>query len=141
MRRLLSSMHVELPASPQRPRPVADRGGEDRGAGPARDARPRAPRRPPRLPPLLGRRAPGLPYAFADFINPRGTEIAQLYKERFEPSDTLPTSRQMVAVWALAADTDEEAERLASSSQMAMRMLRQGRLIPVPPVETALRFL
>ena len=28
----------------------------------------------------------GLPYAFADFINPRGAEIARTYLERFEPS-------------------------------------------------------
>jgi alkanesulfonate monooxygenase SsuD/methylene tetrahydromethanopterin reductase-like flavin-dependent oxidoreductase (luciferase family) len=44
-------------------------------------------------------------------------------------------------VWAIAADTDEEAERLAYSSRMAMAMLRRGRLIAVPPVETAERFL
>ena len=45
-----------------------------------------------------------------------------------------------MSVWAIAADTDEEAVRLASSSRMAMSMLRQGRLIAVPPVETALRY-
>jgi alkanesulfonate monooxygenase SsuD/methylene tetrahydromethanopterin reductase-like flavin-dependent oxidoreductase (luciferase family) len=46
-----------------------------------------------------------------------------------------------VAVWAICAETDEEAQRLASSSRMTLRLLRQGRLIPVPPVEKALRFL
>jgi alkanesulfonate monooxygenase SsuD/methylene tetrahydromethanopterin reductase-like flavin-dependent oxidoreductase (luciferase family) len=44
-------------------------------------------------------------------------------------------------VWAIAAGTDEEAQRLAYSSRMAMAMLRRGRLIPVPPVEKAERFL
>jgi len=44
-------------------------------------------------------------------------------------------------VWAIAADSEEEAVALASSSRMAMSMLRQGRLIPVPPVEKALRYL
>jgi len=83
----------------------------------------------------------GLPYAFADFINPGGAEIAGLYRERFDSSVRLPAARTVVAAWALAADTDEEAERLASSSRMAMAMLRRGRLIQVPPVETALRFL
>ena len=39
------------------------------------------------------------------------------------------------------ADSDAEAERLASSARMAMKMLRRGRLIPVPPVGQALRFL
>jgi alkanesulfonate monooxygenase SsuD/methylene tetrahydromethanopterin reductase-like flavin-dependent oxidoreductase (luciferase family) len=44
-------------------------------------------------------------------------------------------------VWAIAADSDEEAERLASSIAMSFAMLRQGRPIPVPPPEKALRFL
>jgi luciferase family oxidoreductase group 1 len=83
----------------------------------------------------------GLPYAFADFINPRGAEVAALYRDHFTPSDRLGAPRVAVAAWAICADSDEEAERLAASSRMAMRMLRRGRLIPVPPVETALRFL
>jgi luciferase family oxidoreductase group 1 len=83
----------------------------------------------------------GLPYAFADFINSDGARIAELYRERFEGAERLPTPRTAVAVWAIAADTDEEAERLAYSSRMAMTMLRRGRLIPVPPVEKAERFL
>jgi luciferase family oxidoreductase group 1 len=83
----------------------------------------------------------GLPYAFADFINPDGAEIAALYRERFEPSDRLAAPRVAVASWSLAADTDDEAHRLASSSRMAMALLRQGRLIAIPPVEKALRFL
>jgi luciferase family oxidoreductase group 1 len=83
----------------------------------------------------------GLPYAFADFINPAGAEIAALYRERFDATVRLQAQRTAVAVWALAADSDEEAEALASSAKMAMAMLRRGRLIQVPPVETALRFL
>jgi luciferase family oxidoreductase group 1 len=76
-----------------------------------------------------------LPYAFADFINPNGAEIARSYRER---ADTPHTA---VGVWAIAADTDEEAERLASSIAMGMAMLRQNRPIPVPPPEKALRYL
>jgi luciferase family oxidoreductase group 1 len=83
----------------------------------------------------------GLPYAFADFINSEGAQIASMYRERFMDSERLPAPRTAVAVWAIAADTDEEAERLSYSSRMAMTMLRRGRLIPVPPVETAERFL
>jgi luciferase family oxidoreductase group 1 len=83
----------------------------------------------------------GLPYAFADFINPNGAEIAALYRERFDTTLRLQAQRTAVAVWALAADSDEEAERLAASAKMAMAMLRRGRLIAVPPVETAVRFL
>ncbi len=84
----------------------------------------------------------GLPYAFADFINSDGgVEIARIYRERFADSERLPAPSTAVAVWAIAADSEEEAQRLAYSSRMAMAMLRRGRLIPVPPVEKAERFL
>jgi luciferase family oxidoreductase group 1 len=83
----------------------------------------------------------GLPYAFADFINPNGSGTAERYREDFEPSERLGTPRVAVAVWAICAETDEEAQRLASSSRMTFTLLRQGRLIPVPPPEKALRFL
>src|SRR5215207_7288276 len=84
----------------------------------------------------------GMPYAFADFINSKdGAGIVQLYRERFADSARLETPRTAVAVWAIAAETEEEAQRLSYSSRMAMAMLRRGRLIAVPPVETAERFL
>jgi luciferase family oxidoreductase group 1 len=83
----------------------------------------------------------GLPYSFADFINPDGAEIARIYRERFESGKRLDAPRVSVGAWALCADTDDEAARLAASARMAMKMLRRGRLIPVPPVEKALRFL
>ena len=83
----------------------------------------------------------GLPYAFADFINPNGADIARLYREHFTPSRDLQATRTAVAVWALCAPSDDEAEFLASSSRMSMRMLREGRLIAVPPPERAVEFL
>jgi alkanesulfonate monooxygenase SsuD/methylene tetrahydromethanopterin reductase-like flavin-dependent oxidoreductase (luciferase family) len=83
----------------------------------------------------------GLPYAFADFINPRGREIAAHYRESFRPSAELAAPRTLVCSWVICADTDEEAERLSASGRMAFKLLRQGRLIQVPPVEKALRFL
>jgi luciferase family oxidoreductase group 1 len=82
-----------------------------------------------------------LPYAFADFINPEGAEIAAMYRERFEPTEESPVARTAVAAWVLCADTDEEARRLASSSRMSMMLLRRNQLIPVPPPERALEFL
>jgi luciferase family oxidoreductase group 1 len=82
----------------------------------------------------------GLPYVFADFINPAGAEIAQLYRERFVPSRRRAEPYVGVALSVVCAETDEEAERLAASARMAMTLLRQGRLLPVPPVETAVAF-
>jgi luciferase family oxidoreductase group 1 len=83
----------------------------------------------------------GLPYVFADFINPQGAAIAQRYRAEFSASKRCPEPRTIVAVWALAAESDAEAERLSSSHRMAMRLFLSGTLIPVPAVDTALRFL
>ena len=83
----------------------------------------------------------GLPYAFADFINPAGAEIAALYRDQFTPSSELAEPRVMVAVSAISADTSEAAERLASSMRMAITFLRSGSSIPIPTPETALEFL
>ncbi|HJS96636.1 MAG TPA: LLM class flavin-dependent oxidoreductase [Solirubrobacteraceae bacterium] len=83
----------------------------------------------------------GLPYAFADFINAEGSEIAKLYRERFEPSRDLQASRTAVAVWALAAPTEDEAVYLSTSSRMSFTLLRRNQLIPVPPPEKAVEFL
>jgi luciferase family oxidoreductase group 1 len=83
----------------------------------------------------------GLPYAFADFINPSGAEIAKRYRQSFRPSPSRSAPEVIAAVWAICADTDAEAERLASSADMAFALLHTGKLIPVPPVEEALRFL
>jgi luciferase family oxidoreductase group 1 len=84
----------------------------------------------------------GLPYAFADFINPRGAEIAALYRERFaehEHSGLHP--RVAVGVWVICAETDEEAHRLAASGRMTFTLLRRGQPIAVPSPEIAVEFL
>jgi luciferase family oxidoreductase group 1 len=84
----------------------------------------------------------GIPYAFADFINPGGAEIAGVYRSRFGDGDRrLVAPTTAVAAWVLCADSDEEAQRLAASSRMSMTLLRRGELIPVPPVEKAVAFL
>ena len=83
----------------------------------------------------------GLPYAFADFINPGGAEIAKLYRERFQPERELKAPRTAVAAWVLCAETDEQAQHLAASSRMTLTMLRRNELIPVPPPEKAIEFL
>ncbi len=83
----------------------------------------------------------GLPYAFADFINPAGAEIAAVYRRRFAAGERLRKPSTAIAVWALCAESTEEAVRLAASSRMAFTLLRRGRLIKVPPPEKALRFL
>lgn len=83
----------------------------------------------------------GLPYVFADFINPRGADFMRRYRQQFRPAEQAPVPRAMVAAWAICADSDEEAQRLSLSFRMMMTMLYRGRSIPVPPIERAERFL
>src|SRR5689334_2258715 len=68
----------------------------------------------------------GLPYAFADFINPDGAGIARHYRETFTAHGQPASSpRVVVGAWALCADTDAEAQRLAASSRMAFTLFVQ----------------
>ncbi len=82
----------------------------------------------------------GLPYAFAWFITDgQGADDAMaIYRESFKPSATLARPHATVCVWALAADTDEEAWHLFES-RARWRMDRNvGRLGPLlPPSEAA----
>jgi luciferase family oxidoreductase group 1 len=77
----------------------------------------------------------GLPYIFADFINREGAEIAQGYRSLCKKPYV------GVALWAICADTDEEAQALSASMRMMMVMLFRGQLIEVPTVERAQAFL
>jgi luciferase family oxidoreductase group 1 len=82
----------------------------------------------------------GLPYCFADFINPRGAPNADVYRRSFVPSERLADPRVTIGVRAVVAETEAEAERLATSWRMAFDLLRRGRLIAVPPPEKAQRY-
>lgn len=79
----------------------------------------------------------GLPYCIADFINADALPLADLYRQHFTPSQRCPAPRLTVAVWAIAAETREAAERLASPSRMMFAHLVRGQLIGVPTVEEA----
>jgi luciferase family oxidoreductase group 1 len=85
----------------------------------------------------------GLPYMFADFINPFSEQLAATYRERWAAAGHGggPGPRVGVAVWAICAETEDEARYLAAPWQMAFRMLRQGEPIKVPTPETALDYL
>jgi luciferase family oxidoreductase group 1 len=61
----------------------------------------------------------GLPYAYAYFFSDgRGVEDAlRLYRENFRPSPQCAQPKATICIWALAADTDEEARRLLKSRE------------------------
>ncbi len=69
----------------------------------------------------------GLPYAFASHFAPGALmQALQVYRERFQPSAQLDRPYAMVGVNVIAADTDEEAERLFSSAQQAFTNMFRG---------------
>ena len=75
----------------------------------------------------------GLPYAFASHFAPQMLEPAiKMYRERFEPSEQLDTPYVMLGFNCIAADTDEEAELLATSVQQAFANLRTGNPTRLP---------
>ena len=76
----------------------------------------------------------GLPYAFASHFAPQMMmEACQVYRERFEPSAQLDKPYVMLGFNAIVADSDEEAELLATSVQQAFVALRTGNPIKLPP--------
>ena len=83
----------------------------------------------------------GLPYAFAWFITDgQGAEQAlDIYRESFRPSAGLSKPQATVCVWALAADTDEQAWKLFESRARWRMDRNTGRLGALLPPEQAVR--
>ena len=77
----------------------------------------------------------GLPFAFASHFAPQALEAAlHYYRQGFRPSDQLDRPYVILGVQACAAETDEAARFLFSSTQQAFINLRTGRpgLLPQP---------
>jgi luciferase family oxidoreductase group 1 len=80
----------------------------------------------------------GLPFAFASHFAPAYLhEALRLYRQRFTPSEQLQQSYTMACVNVIAADTDEEAQRLATSFYMLAMGIVTGMRKPLqPPVNS-----
>ena len=78
----------------------------------------------------------GRPYAFASHFAPGDLlEALDIYRSEFRPSPALERPRTMVGVPVVAADTDAEAERLATSMYLrTLGILRGARAGLQPPV-------
>ncbi|MFQ3839175.1 LLM class flavin-dependent oxidoreductase [Staphylococcus pseudoxylosus] len=76
----------------------------------------------------------GLPYVFAGHFAPQQMKDAiQIYNELFEPSDVLDKPYVIVCLNAVVADTDEQAEYLATTQAQVMVSITRGRMQPVQP--------
>lgn len=80
----------------------------------------------------------GLPFSFAAHFSPENTLLAlELYRRNFQQSEALEKPHAMVALNVIAAGSDEEAKRLATSQHQAfLRLIRgmPGQL--QPPVDS-----
>ena len=79
----------------------------------------------------------GLPYAFASHFAPDHLiEALAIYRSRFKPSEQLDKPYAMVGVNVVAAETDAEAKRLATTQQMSFTgIFRGARGLSQPPID------
>jgi len=82
----------------------------------------------------------GLPYAFAHFITPEETPRSlEFYRSNFQPSKLLARPHAIVALGVICADTETEAKRLYTSTQLHIRRIRlHGKRLPVPTPDQAI---
>lgn len=79
----------------------------------------------------------GLPYAFASHFAPDLLLPAlAIYRSRFKPSEQLDRPYAMAGINVIAADTDAEARRLATTQQMSFADMFSGRRgLSRPPID------
>ncbi len=79
----------------------------------------------------------GLPYAFASHFAPAELLPAlDIYRSRFKPSEQLDKPYAMAGINIIAAETDHEARRLATTQQMSFtNIFRGARQLSQPPID------
>jgi luciferase family oxidoreductase group 1 len=84
----------------------------------------------------------GTAFAYAQFFGvPQSDQSIASYKKNFQPSILNKEPYALAAVLVICAETEEEANRLAMSSNLFYLKLEQGRLLDTfPSVQTALDY-
>jgi luciferase family oxidoreductase group 1 len=86
--------------------------------------------------------AEGLPYAFAHFFSPVQTRNAiEHYRAAFTPSTYRTQPEATIAIGAIVADTQAEADRLHTSVRLLQRRIRMNDRRPIASPEDAAREL
>jgi luciferase family oxidoreductase group 1 len=85
----------------------------------------------------------GLPYCYAWFFSDGagGERAIKLYKESYRPSLRHPEPRSGLCVWALAAETMEEAQYHFTSRALSRMNRDRGILVPLDTPEVAAKAL
>jgi luciferase family oxidoreductase group 1 len=80
----------------------------------------------------------GMGYAFASHFSPApAAPPIQAYRDAFEPGAAFPKPKAIVAASVVCAETEDEAERLATSMQLGWVRLQRGMFGPLPSPEEA----
>jgi luciferase family oxidoreductase group 1 len=83
----------------------------------------------------------GLGFAFAHHINPtHAAAVLRHYRAAFQPSRFAAEPYAILGLSALAADSEDEAERLAATLDLAWLHIGQGRNGPTPTFAEALAY-
>lgn len=83
----------------------------------------------------------GLPFAFAHHFAGENTEAAlDLYRSRFEPSDTLTEPHTMIAVNVVSDDDPETVRALSLPGQLSFLRMRRGMKPEPVSIEEALAY-
>ena len=85
----------------------------------------------------------GLPYCYAWFFSDGagGERAIELYKEKYRPSARHPEPRSGLCVWALAAETMEEAQYHFTSRALSRINRDRGMLVPLDAPDDAAKAL
>lgn len=80
--------------------------------------------------------AMGLGYSFASHFSPAPAAPAvEAYRASFRPSSRFPKPHMILAVAAICADTEEEADHLAYTTDLVWVRLQRGEFGPLPSPE------
>ena len=79
----------------------------------------------------------GLPYTFAHFIGGAAPSVLEMYRDRFEPSAYAAKPHSMIALAAIVAPTDAEAEALALPLSLWRMLALRGQRYAIPSVAEA----
>lgn len=82
----------------------------------------------------------GLPYTLAHFIAGDAVEVTRAYRRRFVPSARCAEPRVIVAVAAIVAATDAEAEALTWPLALWRMRLFRGQSTPMPSLQETERY-
>ncbi len=83
----------------------------------------------------------GLPFSFAQFINPHdGEMVLRAYRENFQPSELYEEPAASIGVFVVCAEDEEEARRLATCRHFWRLRLEKGLHGPYPTPEEAAAF-